>query len=411
MASVTVVLKKSKTDAKGTAPVYVRIADRDRTLYWSLGERIRPSQWNGPKEEVRSNHKRADDLNKLIRDKKALLQDEIYRRKADGEEPAADELKALLEGKRRDLDFLAFGERIVSDFEAQGKISTSRRYRSILKKLRAYVRGPLPFDRVTPTLLREYETHLVSHYGNRPNTVASNFRALRSILYKAIREGHASQADNPFFQFKIRRERADRTKLSPEQIGAIEALDLGEGTLLWHVRNYFLFSFYCAGVRFKDLCLLKWADVRADSKGLRLVYKMSKTGTKKSVRLFDPAARILDFYRPDVTPQPGAYVFPLLESDKAYTPRELANRVGARNALVNKYLKKLADKAEIPANVSFHISRHSFADYARQQNWDVYSISNALGHTNIKVTENYLKGFDEDALDEKMGSLELFQPR
>lgn len=411
MASVTVVLKKSKTDAKGTAPVYVRIADRNRTLYWSLGERIRPSQWNGLKEEVRSSHKRADDLNKLIRDKTALLQNEIYRRKAEGEEPAADELKALLEGKRTGLDFLAFGERIVSDFESQGKISTSRRYRSILKKLRAYVRGPLSFERVTPTFLREYETHLVSHYGNRPNTVASNFRAIRSILYKAIREGYASQAENPFFQFKIRRERADRTKLSPKQILALEALDLSEGSLLWHVRNYFLFSFYCAGVRFRDLCLLKWENVREEEKGLRLVYKMSKTGSKKSIRLFDPAREILDFYRPDGPLRSDAYVFPLLDSDKPYTPRELTNRVGARNALVNKYLKKLAAKAEIPANVSFHVSRHSFADYARRQGWDVYSIGNALAHGGLKATEHYLKGFDEDALDDKMGSLELFRAR
>ena len=35
----------------------------------------------------------------------------------------------------------------------------------------------------------------------------------------------------------------------------------------------------------------------------------------------------------------------------------------------------------------------------------VYAISKALGHANIKVTENYLKGFDEAGIDAKMDEL------
>ena len=95
----------------------------------------------------------------------------------------------------------------------------------------------------------------------------------------------------------------------------------------------------------------------------------------------------------------------MLEGYDLSTPRKLYNAIASQNALVNKNLKKVASRAGISCNLSFHIARHSFADIARQKGWDVYLISKALGHSSIKVTENYLKGFDAEALDAEMDSL------
>ena len=68
-------------------------------------------------------------------------------------------------------------------------------------------------------------------------------------------------------------------------------------------------------------------------------------------------------------------------------------------------MKKLAERAEVQINLSFHISRHSFADYARTQGMDLYSISKALAHSDLKTTEVYLKSFDTAAVDDAMGKL------
>ncbi|RME52937.1 MAG: site-specific integrase, partial [Caldilineae bacterium] len=62
-------------------------------------------------------------------------------------------------------------------------------------------------------------------------------------------------------------------------------------------------------------------------------------------------------------------------------------------------------RAGIDKHLSFHVSRHSFADMARTKGMDLYSISKALGHANVRVTERYLKGFDAGALDEAMEAL------
>ena len=52
--------------------------------------------------------------------------------------------------------------------------------------------------------------------------------------------------------------------------------------------------------------------------------------------------------------------------------------------------------------VLFHIARHSFANIARQKNANVYDISNALGHSDIKITETYLSQFDYQSQDKTM---------
>ena len=49
-----------------------------------------------------------------------------------------------------------------------------------------------------------------------------------------------------------------------------------------------------------------------------------------------------------------------------------------------------------------HAARHSFANIARQKNANVYDISNALGHSDIKVTEAYLSQFDYQSQDKTM---------
>ena len=132
---------------------------------------------------------------------------------------------------------------------------------------------------------------------------------------------------------------------------------------------------------------------------------MSKTGKPKCVKIAPSASRILDEYRTSES-QPGDFVFPLLRNDRDYSDRAFEQRkISSQNSLVNGNLKKLAEMADIKINLSFHVSRCSFADYARQQGLGVYDISKALGDASIKTTETYLKGFDRNAVDEAIDTL------
>ena len=123
---------------------------------------------------------------------------------------------------------------------------------------------------------------------------------------------------------------------------------------------------------------------------------MMKTGTPVSIPLPLPALEIIGRY----VDQDASYLFPYLDKGLEEDAIKLRRRISSRNVVVNRDLKKLAKLAGMqPDGLSFHVARHSFADYARQQSGDLYAVSKTLGHTSLQVTQQYLKSFDRDAVD------------
>ena len=77
--------------------------------------------------------------------------------------------------------------------------------------------------------------------------------------------------------------------------------------------------------------------------------------------------------------------------------------ISRKTSLVNKYLKQIAEDAEIDKKVSSHIARHTFASIAiKKSNGDINFVQNALKHSNPKITQVYLAKLDNDYLDNKM---------
>ena len=407
MARVTPVLWTQKKNKKGLSPIYLRIEANNERGYLSLRTRIRESQWNDNTKRVRKSNNNHEAINNLITQRLAEAEAEMLRLQTDHLPINVKAIKDVLEweANQESENFLAYADSVIEDFQRRGKLYTYKRYKSIIGKLRKFTGESLRFDQLTPRLFRDFETHLIEHYGNNTNTIAANFNAIRAILYKAIKEGYFSQSDNPFFHFKVKGGKTSRAKLTPAEVDQIVNLELDQGTLISHVRNYFLFSFYCAGIRFGDLAKLTWSSIQVEDGQRRLVYRMSKTGTQKSIKLIPQAAEILDNYVPQEKKTKDDFVFPILTGYDVSTSAKLLNAISSQNALINKYLKKIASQTGIECKLSFHVSRHSFADYARKKGMGVYNISKALGHSSIKVTENYLKGFDAESLDTEMDNL------
>lgn len=412
MATVTPILRTSKRDKRGRCPIWLRISDRDSTRYLSLGEKVLPSEWNPKKQRVRKGHLHADLLNELIAQRLADAKAEILRLKIERTYATANHLKDALADEEA-ADFSEAARLHLADLEQQGRVGRYRRIKATLGKLERFAGASLPFDRFTVALLTDFETHCLTDLGNKQSSVATNLRDLRTLYNYAVRRGLTDGASDPFKRFTIKKGAPpERTKLSYAEVQAIEALDLEPESLLWHVRNYFLFAFYGGGIRFSDVATMTQARViegmDADGNAVpdRLQFRAGKTGKLQSVKITPPARRILARYLADNADRdPDAFVFPLLDGHDLSTPTKLHNAKSSRNALANKYLKKIARLAGIEKPLSTHVARHSFADVARTSGWSVYDIKNALQHSSLEKTERYLKGFDSDALDARMDDL------
>jgi len=291
---------------------------------------------------------------------------------------------------------MEYARSFVEGYRREGKASSYMRFTVILNKLEGY-RKDVAFDDLTPGFIRRYMTHLRQHHGNNTNTISKNVAGIRTILYAAIREGRYPQERNPFFNVQLKTEPVKKNHLTPDQIDAIEALDLTPGEGPFKARDFFMFSFYMFGLRFSDVCLIEPGHI----KGERLEWKMDKTGRDHGVLITPPARAILDRY----LDEKERYIFPLLGGYDISSPLKLRRIIDSRNSRVNQDLKKVVDRAGVDAKVSFHIARHSIAGYLLRKGWGIHDISKALGHSSIKQTEAYFKGFDFHDLDEKMRSL------
>lgn len=399
MATFTPVARKDKRNKCGEVPIYLRIEASDRRQYISLRIRIKPAHWNPKKGEVRKGAPNRDILNRIIRDRVHEAKGAMYvlQEKKLPVTPAA--IKELLHPPTPERhDFILFGESYAEELQKLGKVITSRRYFSTFRKLGRFTGGTLPFNSLSVGFFQRYRAHLVEHYGNSESTVAANFRAFKAVANRAIRDGILKRDDNPLERFSAREPRKAKPKLTLEEINAIASLELEEETIEWHTRNAFLFSFYAAGVRFRDVCLLKKENVR----GGRLEYSMRKTGTPKSIHLVGQARAILALYKS----RKSDFVFPFLDGYNLNSPANLDRAVQSRNTVVNAALKKIAAEVGITIPLTFHVSRHSFTDAAMKGGWDVYRISKALGHKEIRITEIYLRGgFDTDSIETELEEL------
>ncbi len=155
MPTFTPILRLSKTNVKGTAPIYIRISDRDASRFVSLGKRIQPKHWDDDKGRVLGRHPDYKKLNRLIEERLETLRGASFRIELDGPAPTADQLQAVYrdafvaprpagpEPAHVSSDYFAFADAAVVELERRGQIRTHNRYKTVTKKFRAFTGGVL----------------------------------------------------------------------------------------------------------------------------------------------------------------------------------------------------------------------------------------------------------------------------
>jgi len=382
------------------SPLYIRIIHNRKPKYIALGITVNPKKdWDAGRLRVKKSYPNATRVNnyivKKLAEAEALALDLETKNISLSSQRIRNEIFGIPSG-----DFMKFAYTEIKRLEQKEKIGTANRYRTVINKLKRFLKGkPFTFESFNVAFLHDYEAHL-KHIGNHTNTIHANLKALKTILYLAIREDKLPQEKNPFFKFKLKKAPTKKDRLTMEEILKIANLHIEKDILLFHVRNAFLFSFYCAGIRVGDLIQLKWKNVETI-----LDYQMGKTKQYRRLKLVRQAQEILKIYRsPDN--QPTHFIFPFLCKDTDYSnDKFLHSQLGSKSSQINRNLKILAKKTEISKNISSHLARHSFADIARKKGIAIYDISKALGHSSIRVTEKYLSDFDDTTLDDAMDKI------
>lgn len=323
--------------------------------------------------------------------------------------------------------FLQFAKERTEMIKENGGWRNWRKYCGLCNKLDAFYKTrrmhDITVDDLTVDFVTRFDNFLHKWKNERdpekllhPNTIEVQLNILRTLVHRAIEAGIMEPSRDPFLVFKYKGVKTVKEKLEPAEMDRIIALELEQGTLIWHVKNYFLFSYYCAGIRAADLIQLRWRNITESG---RLHYQMDKNHKDRDLVLVDQALEILGYYHTDDV-KPEDYIFPLLDSKADYakfitladkdtmTPEmrhRLYQQVSAKNALINKYLKKIAEKAEVTTNLTMHMSRHAFAHIAQEAGAESAAIKDILGHSNLATTERYMGSFSTARTDTTLRNL------
>ena len=351
---------------------------------------------------------------------------ETYNKLENKGEVSANQVIKELNKEIISPSFIKFAKERTQMLFDQGGIRTWKKYNSFLNKLEAFRKKrkikDITVDDLTPDFLTKFDNFLHKLENERekgkllhPNTIQVHFKTFQALVNRAIEIGILDVSKNPFLSFKYKGTKTVKEKLETDEIEKIINLELEENSLLWHCRNYFLFSFYCAGIRAADLIQLRWSNVEND----RLHYQMDKNNKERNMILVPQAINILKEYKKEDS-KISDYIFPLLSNEAEYAiycsqadkdrmkpelKKKMLSDISAKNALINKYLKKIAEKADISKPLSMHISRHSFAHLAQNTGVESFAIKDILGHSNLATTEKYMGEFDNSRTDKTLQSL------
>ena len=72
---------------------------------------------------------------------------------------------------------------------------------------------------------------------------------------------------------------------------------------------------------------------------------------------------------------------------------------------INKKIDEKKLKLPKIENLSFHVSRHSYAQYAVESGLDVYELMHTLRHSKLETTQKYLKSLNEELADKAMSKV------
>jgi site-specific recombinase XerD len=76
------------------------------------------------------------------------------------------------------------------------------------------------------------------------------------------------------------------------------------------------------------------------------------------------------------------------------------------NQKYNDYLKLLAEASGIKKNLTSRVARHTFATYLLNKDIPIETVSRALGHTNLKMTQHYAKMLEKKVVSDMSKLLE-----
>lgn len=281
------------------------------------------------------------------------------------------------------------GRNWLSEASADLKESSVVKYEDLLRCYIYPILGEYEISDITNDQLISFATDLRKNGGKEGKGLSSSTVSEVVSVIASIRGYALKHGGTVFFTtdcISLRQIRKDIRVFSIEEEERLVAW------LLEHMDETSLgvYTALYTGIRIGELCALSWDDIDLESRTMRIGKTMqrircnSSSGKKTEVKIFEPKSShsVRTIPLPDCVKilfeknyVDGAYLL-TGKKDKFIEPRIMHNR-----------FKNILDECGIK-DASFHACRHSFATRCIEMDFDIKSLSEILGHSNVAFTMN-----------------------
>lgn len=296
-------------------------------------------------------------------------------------------------------------DQTIKELNSRNQIGHAMNYDSSRKSLINYLAEKYPkktfnkltFHDITENWLNDYEFYMVNDKKRSYTTVSIYLRVLKTAFNRAIDEG---EIEKELYPFGTRKYQVPATKKVKKALTNKELKNLynaiPQNKEQEKAKDFWFLSFSCSGMNIKDIAQLQFKNIKND----KIEYLRAKTTTTSKgnlkqieVYLIEYSESIIEKYC-NKDRNPENYVFEILNN--YLTPKEQRTKIQNFTRFVNQHLKKLCKANDISTDISTYWARHSYATDAVRKGATLEFIQESLGHQNLKTTQGYFAGFDQD---------------
>lgn len=285
-------------------------------------------------------------------------------------------------------------ENKINILNEEGAVGNALSYRSAYRHLEKYAGSRVSFDSITVEWLKKYEKAMLAE-GKSYTTVSIYMRCMRAMFNAAKTAGMIKEAQYPFGRgkYEIPIGKGRKMALNLQQIKQVISYTDGS-EVTENYRDLWFFSYLCNGININDMLKLKFSNIEGDEIYFYRAKTINTSKEKKEISalLTPEMKKIIEKWGND-DKSLNNYIFPYL--DGYTTPIEQKKRVQDVTRRINKHLKKIGDALGI-SGISTYTARHSFASVLKRSGSNIAYISESLGHSDMKTTENYLASFEKE---------------
>ena len=379
----------ARANADGAHSVCLRVTFRRKSRYFFLNRKALPAAWDAKTDRFTKEHPGHKRENDMLRTYEQRASDAIRDMERDGVPFTFERFEqAVFSSSNGPSGRLTeYIEQIEGELLTAGKAGNAAAYRT-LRGIIGRFKPRAALADVDAGMLSRFESWCLAR-GVASGGLSVYMRTLRAVCNRAIKQKVMPPAWYPFRGYSLAHLKSGKArKAAPLEF--IRALESYECTGFRRLAvDLFLFSFYCRGMNFADICELTGGNIQ----GGRLVYKRKKTGRVYSLALNERAVAIIERNR-------AGRLFPVFTTAHKDEKKKLDRRKGFLK-WVNEEIRFAAVELgfDIPS-LSFYTARHTYANSLKLAGVPVGVIAEALGHGDVRVTDSYLKSFGDQVLDD-----------